>query len=96
MIEYFKSLTLFRKIRLFVLIILLFVLFVFIIQNWLDISITFFSYSFTIPISVLIFITFSLGWGIASFIKFLSQFQLESENEKLKEEINSLKQKEDA
>jgi uncharacterized integral membrane protein len=96
MIEYFKSLTLFRKIRLFVLLILLLVFFIFIIQNWLDIPITFFKYSFTMPISVLILITFSLGWGIASLIKFLTQFKLESENEKLKEEINSLKQKEDA
>lgn len=96
MFEYFKSLTLMRKIRLFVMIFLLLILLMFIIQNWLDISITFFKYSFTMPISVLMLITFSLGWGISSLIKFLTQFQLESENEKLKEEINKLKQKEDA
>lgn len=82
--------------RLFVMIFLLIVLFVFMIQNWLDVSIVFFSYSFTLPISVLMFITFSIGWGIASLIKFLSIFKLENENEKLKEEIKNLKLKEDA
>lgn len=49
-----------------------------------------------LPISVLMFITFSIGWGIASLIKFLSIFKLENENEKLKEEIKNLKLKEDA